>query len=96
LREAARPDAWLAMDANCGYTLADAKRSPRLAPLDFAWFEEPMPPEDVDGYVALRSRRRSRSRRGIRLHTLRFRDVLAKGMMDISTRHDRRRRLHRI
>jgi len=85
LREAAGPDAWLAMDANCGYTLADAKRVARgLAPLDFAWFEEPMPPEDVDGYVALRQST-TVPIAGAELVFTRFgfRDVLAKGMMDI-------------
>ena len=34
-----------------------------LANYDVAWFEEPLPPDDLDGYVELdRASRRSRSR----------------------------------
>ncbi len=85
LREAAGPDFWLAMDANCAYTLVDAKRVARgLEPLDFAWFEEPLPPEDVGGYVALRESTTVPIAGAELVYTrYGFRDVLAKGMMDI-------------
>ena len=41
-RVAAGPDFLLAVDANCGWTVADAVRFARLVePYDIAWFEEP-------------------------------------------------------
>jgi D-galactarolactone cycloisomerase len=45
----------LMADANCRYTVAEAVAMARvLEAHGFAWFEEPVPPEDVEGYVALR------------------------------------------
>ncbi len=41
-------------DANQGLALDEAiRRARRLADLDLAWFEEPMPADDVDGHVRL-------------------------------------------
>ena len=48
------------VDANHCYTLADALRVGRaLDELDAYWFEEPVAPEDQDGYRELRSRLRT-------------------------------------
>jgi D-galactarolactone cycloisomerase len=51
IREAVGPDIALMIDANHGY---DARRAMdlgrRIADLDIGWFEEPVPPEDLDGY----------------------------------------------
>jgi D-galactarolactone cycloisomerase len=45
----------LMVDANHAYDRPAALRFGRAAAdLDLAWFEEPVPPEDLDGYVAVR------------------------------------------
>src|SRR5439155_6545222 len=39
------------VDANHAYdALAAIRLGRRIEPLDIAWFEEPVPPEDLDGY----------------------------------------------
>jgi D-galactarolactone cycloisomerase len=46
----------LMVDANHAYDRVAATRfGRRAAALDLAWFEEPVPPEDLDGYVAVRA-----------------------------------------
>lgn len=48
-------DAELFVDANHGCDLVQAKRLARaMEPLDIGWFEEPVEPEDLDGYAELR------------------------------------------
>jgi D-galactarolactone cycloisomerase len=45
----------LMVDANHAYDrVAAIQFGRRAAALDLAWFEEPVPPEDLDGYVAVR------------------------------------------
>ena len=52
VREAIGPDIALMVDANHCFSVPDAIRlGRRLEELDIAWFEEPISPEDVDGYV---------------------------------------------
>jgi L-alanine-DL-glutamate epimerase-like enolase superfamily enzyme len=53
---AAAPEGfWLMADANCRFTLAEAKRlAIALDKNGFQWLEEPVPPEDVCGYAELR------------------------------------------
>ena len=42
------------VDANCRYTVPEALKVGRAAQdLDIEWFEEPLPPTDLDGYVEL-------------------------------------------
>lgn len=42
------------VDANQGFTVAEAmRRARRYEALDLAWFEEPLPAEDLDGHVRL-------------------------------------------
>jgi len=54
IREAVGDDVRLMTDANHAYDRADARRvGERLADLDVYFFEEPVPPRDVDGYAAL-------------------------------------------
>lgn len=56
VREAIGPEVALMIDANHAYDAVAAIRLGRqVAPLDIAWFEEPVPPEDIDGYRAVRS-----------------------------------------
>jgi len=45
----------LAVDANWAYDADDAMRVGRvLCELDYSWFEEPLPPDDLAGYARLR------------------------------------------
>jgi D-galactarolactone cycloisomerase len=56
-REAAGPGVALMADANQTYSVATATRVGRvLEELDFAWFEEPLPPADLAGYALLRQK----------------------------------------
>jgi D-galactarolactone cycloisomerase len=56
LRDAIGYEVSLMVDANHAYNAPEAIRLARdLEPYDLAWFEEPVPPEDVDGYVELRA-----------------------------------------
>jgi L-alanine-DL-glutamate epimerase-like enolase superfamily enzyme len=54
VREALGPGFELMVDANQCFTLSEATRRARLfEPLDLAWFEEPMPAEDLGGHERL-------------------------------------------
>jgi D-galactarolactone cycloisomerase len=55
LREAIGDDLYLMVDANHAYNAPEAIRlARRMEPYDIFWFEEPVPPEDLDGYVEVR------------------------------------------
>lgn len=57
VREAIGPDLLLMVDANHAYNASEALRLARaMEPYAIHWFEEPVPPEDLDGYCELRSR----------------------------------------
>jgi len=57
VREAVGPGVDLMADANCRFTAAEAVRMARvLEAQGFVWLEEPVPPEDVEGYRALRAK----------------------------------------
>lgn len=57
IREKVGPDVTLMVDANCGYDVPTALRVGReLENLDIKWFEEPLTPDDIDGYVRLSSK----------------------------------------
>jgi len=54
VRNAVGPDVTLMVDVNCGYDRNTALMVGReLERLQIYWFEEPLPPDDVEGYVAL-------------------------------------------
>lgn len=56
-REVMGDDAHLMVDCNGNYRPKRAVRSAEaLAPYDLTWFEEPIPPEDFEGYRHLRER----------------------------------------
>lgn len=56
VREVIGPGVGLAVDANHGYNAASASRFARMMePLDVAWFEEPVVPEDLEGYRRVRA-----------------------------------------
>jgi D-galactarolactone cycloisomerase len=55
VREAIGPACRLAVDANHAYDAMTAIRLGRLIePLGIAWFEEPVPPEDLEGYLQVK------------------------------------------
>jgi D-galactarolactone cycloisomerase len=55
VREAIGPNVALMVDANHAYDATAAIRLGRMIePLDIGWFEEPVPPEDVAGYRAVK------------------------------------------
>lgn len=57
LRAAIGPEIALMIDANHAYdTVSAIALGRRLADLDIGWFEEPVPPEDLDGYRELRAK----------------------------------------
>jgi D-galactarolactone cycloisomerase len=54
VREAIGPDIRLMVDANHCFSVPTAVRlGKKLETLDIEWFEEPISPEDIDGYVAV-------------------------------------------
>ena len=56
VREAIGPDVALMVDANHAYDAVAAIRLGRMIePHDIGWFEEPVPPEDVAGYRAVKA-----------------------------------------
>ncbi len=55
VREAIGPDVRLMVDANHAWDVADTIRYGRaVEALDIGWIEEPVVPEDIDGYVAVK------------------------------------------
>lgn len=85
VREAIGPDIHLAVDANHCFTVPQAIRLGRaMEPLDILWFEEPIGPEDRDGYaevtraldIAVAGGENEFTRWG-------FRDTVARKAMDI-------------
>jgi len=57
VREAIGEDITLMVDANHAYNAAEAVRLAReMEEYDVYWFEEPVPPEDIDGYVEVKQK----------------------------------------
>lgn len=57
VRERLGEDVAILVDANGNYTLDQALESmARIAPYRIGWYEEPLPPQDLDGYRRLRKR----------------------------------------
>jgi D-galactarolactone cycloisomerase len=55
IREAIGDDVALMVDANHAYNAVEAARLARaMEPYAITWFEEPVPPEDLDGYCEIR------------------------------------------
>ena len=54
IREAVGPDIGIMLDANSGFSMEEALRlGVLLEPLNILWFEEPVPPQDLEGYARL-------------------------------------------
>ena len=57
VREAIGDDVLLMVDANHAYNAAEAIRLARkMERYDVYWFEEPVPPEDIDGYIEVKQK----------------------------------------
>jgi D-galactarolactone cycloisomerase len=85
VREAIGPDIRLAVDANHCFTVPQAIRLGRaMEPLDILWFEEPISPEDRDGYAEV-TRALDMAVAGGENEFTRwgFRDTIARKAMDI-------------
>jgi len=55
IREAIGADLFLMVDANHAYNASEAIQLARkMEPFDIYWFEEPVPPEDIDGYLEIK------------------------------------------
>ena len=55
IREAIGPDLLLMVDANHAYNASEAIQLARaMEPYAIHWFEEPVPPEDLDGYLEVK------------------------------------------
>jgi D-galactarolactone cycloisomerase len=85
IRSAVGPEITLMVDANCGYDVATAIQvGKKLEEEDIAWFEEPIMPDDYDGYrkigmklnIPLAAGETEFTRYG-------FRDLITKGGIDI-------------
>jgi D-galactarolactone cycloisomerase len=56
IREAIGEDLFLMVDANHAYNAGEAIRLAReMEPFRIHWFEEPVPPEDIDGYIEVKN-----------------------------------------
>ncbi|HEY82203.1 MAG TPA: mandelate racemase/muconate lactonizing enzyme family protein [Dehalococcoidia bacterium] len=59
VREAIGEDITLMVDANHAYNAAEAVRlAQAMEEYDVYWFEEPVPPEDIDGYLEVKQKSR--------------------------------------
>ena len=57
VRKAIGNEIALMLDANHGYNAAEAIRLVReIEPFDIYWLEEPVPPEDIDGYLEVKQK----------------------------------------
>jgi D-galactarolactone cycloisomerase len=85
VRAAIGPEVALMVDANHAFdAVAAIELGRRIEPHDIAWFEEPVPPEDLDGYRAVRAALRMPIAGGECDFTrLGFRDILVTRAMDI-------------
>jgi D-galactarolactone cycloisomerase len=85
VREAIGPDRQLMVDANHCFNVPQAIAIGReLEKLNIAWFEEPISPEDLDGYAELRAHLDVPIAGGENEFTkFGFREILAKRAMDI-------------
>ena len=72
-------------DANQGFSLDEAiRRAGRLAELDLAWIEEPLPADDLDGHIRLSRSTSTPIAVGESMYSIRhFREYMAKGACNI-------------
>ena len=85
VRRAIGPDLRLAVDANCAYDRSTALESTRsISEHDIYWYEEPVPPAEVEAYREIRASSGLRIAGGEALEGLTaFRDLVSKRALDI-------------
>ncbi len=85
VRTAVGPSYEIMTDANQGFTLDEAiRRAGRLAELDLAWIEEPLPADDLDGHVRLSRATTTPIAVGELIYSIRhFREYMARGACSI-------------
>ncbi len=85
VRRAIGPSIAFAVDANCGYDIATAiDVGQRIVEHDLLWYEEPIPTNDVDGYVEIRHALKIPVAGGESLQGLvAFRDLIQRRGLDI-------------
>ncbi len=85
LREAIGDDVALMVDANHAYHASEAIQLARsIEPYDITWFEEPVPPEDIAGYLEVKRNTRIRIAGGECEYTrYGFRDLIQQRAVDI-------------
>lgn len=85
IRKAIGPDPLLMVDANHAYNASEAIRLARgMEPYDIHWFEEPVPPEDLDGYLELKRQSRILVAGGECEYTrYGFRELIARRAVDV-------------
>ncbi len=85
IRDIAGPDLKILIDCNHAYNSTTASQMiQKLAPLDIGFLEEPVPPEDLDGYNRLRESSPIPIAGGECFYTgYDYRNVLEKGLIDI-------------
>jgi D-galactarolactone cycloisomerase len=85
IRKAIGDDLALMVDANHAYNAADALRLTRaMEPYDIYWFEEPVPPEDLDGYLEVKRQSRIPIAGGECEYTrYGFRELISRRVVDI-------------
>ena len=85
VREAVGDDYEIMTDCNQGFALDEAiRRAEKLAELDLAWIEEPLPADDIDGHVRLSNSTSTPIAIGESLYSIRhFREYMQKGACSI-------------
>jgi len=85
VRDAIGPDVALMIDANHAYDVVEAIRLARqVEALGIGWFEEPVPPEDIDGHRAVKAATSIPIASGeCEFTRFGFRDLLVKRAVDI-------------
>jgi len=85
VRAALGPDYEIMTDANQGFTLDEAiRRAGRLAELDLAWIEEPLPADDLEGHVRLSQSTSTPIAVGESMYSIRhFREYMARSACSI-------------
>ena len=84
VRQTIGPEMGLMLDANHGFDAIDAIRlAQKVEHLDIGWFEEPVPPEDLDGYLAVKASTSIPMAGGECEYTrFGFREILKRGAID--------------
>lgn len=85
IREAVGPDVLVGADVNSAYDAATAIRvCERLVPYDLWFLEEPVYPDDLEGYEAIRRATRTRLACGeSEFGTVGFREIFRRGLVDV-------------